>query len=349
MSLILEESWNGLSHEEQKTLEELYNSDRPSDQSTSVITKKLIDYFIERKEMLTRESRTSALWLSYVQYVSIVKEFIRAERTNDWSLHISATKNMLNLFSATCHNNYAKRCRLYLQSITTLETTYPHVYEQLMVGNHTVRRSSKQWAGIWTDLSIEQILRKSLKGKGGVIGRGITENVLNVRTKTMHRCAEVTDALSIVSFLSNTEVQHKETFTSRGKRDSDDFEKVLTWFRPHNPFEVGPDLIALESGLVDDKNCLTCDCAEEIRTCIQAELDGKTFSSCSFKKKNQISLYSNVNQEDVAIDPLTLFLRLVVVVERKPESEIADYFHYELSPYPMSLFKDGVHSPWRSG
>ena len=91
----------------------------------------------------------------------------------------------------------------YLQSIITLETIYPHVYEQFMVGNRTVRRSSKQWAGIWTDLSIEQILVKSLKGKRGVIGRGITENVPYVRTKTMHRCVEVTNALSIVSFLSH--------------------------------------------------------------------------------------------------------------------------------------------------
>ena len=86
MSLILEEFCNGLSNEEPKSLEELYNSeqlynsDRPSDQSTSVIAKKRIDFFIERKEKFTRESRTSALWLSYVKYVSIVKEFIHAER-----------------------------------------------------------------------------------------------------------------------------------------------------------------------------------------------------------------------------------------------------------------------------
>ena len=94
---------------------------------------------------------------------------------------------------------------------------------------------------------------KSLKGKGGVIGRGITENFLNVRTNTMHRCAEVTDVLSIVSFLSNSSPTQR-TFASRFKRDSDGFETVLTWFRAHNPFEVGPDLIALESGLVNDKN-----------------------------------------------------------------------------------------------
>ena len=40
-------------------------------------------------------------------------------------------------------------------------------------------------------------------------------------------------------------------------------------------------------------------------------------------------------------DRLTLFLRLLVVVERKSENEIADYFNYESTPYPMSIFKNG--------
>ena len=74
---------------------------------------------------------------------------------------------MLNLFSATGHNNYAKTCRLYLQSYTSLEKDHPHVFEQFMLGNHTVRRTEKNWSGIWTDLSIEHILVKSLKGRGG--------------------------------------------------------------------------------------------------------------------------------------------------------------------------------------
>ena len=43
----------------------------------------------------------------------------------------------------------------------------------------------------------------------------------------------------------------------------------------------------------------------------------------------------------MTIDPLTLFLRLLVVVERKPKNEIANCFNYELTPYPMSLFQDG--------
>ena len=56
------------------------------------------------------------------------------------------------------------------------------------------------------------------------------------------------------------------------------------------------------------------------------------------------SLYASVNvgTEKVTIDPLPLFLRLIVLVERKPENEIVDLFRYEMAPYPMTLFKDGI-------
>ena len=115
---------------------------------------------------------------------------------------------MLNLFAATGHNNYAKSCRLYLQSVSALANDNPEVSQQFLFGNHTVRRTDKNWTGIWTDLSIEQILMKSLKGRSGVIGKGITENVMNVWTKSMHRCAEVTDAVTSIVSLSNTDDQH---------------------------------------------------------------------------------------------------------------------------------------------
>ena len=120
------------------------------------------------------------MWLNYTKYFEIAKQFTKADRTNDWLLHVSTTKQMLNLFAATGHNNYAKTCRLYLDSIGTLKSEHPEIYDQFIAGNHTVRRTENFWSGIPTDLSIEQVLMRSLKGRGDVIGRGITETVLNV-------------------------------------------------------------------------------------------------------------------------------------------------------------------------
>ena len=163
------------------------------------------------------------------------------------------------------------------------------------------------------------------------------------------RCAEVTESLSTLTSLSKSgDQRHKELFSARIKRDYDDFTKIQCWFKSHNPFEAGSQLVALDSDLVDDKNAVTCNKAEEIGASIQTGLDGKTFSNCSFKRKYQMvtlqSLHSSVKigTENVTIDPLTLFLRLIIVVERKPENEIVNYFNYELSPYPMSLSKVGI-------
>ena len=129
MSIVLEDNWNDLNLDEQKSLEESYESECPADQSTSFIAKNLIDLFVEKKENFKRESRTSALRLNYVRFISVVQEFIRAERTNNWPLHVAASKNMLNLFAAIGHNNYAKSCRLYLQSIKELKITQLDIYE----------------------------------------------------------------------------------------------------------------------------------------------------------------------------------------------------------------------------
>ena len=72
---------------------------------------------------------------------------------------------------------------------------------------------------------------------------------------------------------------------------------------------------------------VTCDRAEEISASIQTNLDGKTFSNISFKRERQIitlqSLHSSVKINTICHNkPINTFLRLILVIERKPENEI---------------------------
>ena len=93
---------------------------------------------------------------------------------------------------------------------------------------------------------------------------------------------------------------------------------------------------------------MTSEKGEEIDASLQQSLDHVNFTEASLRRKDQIytlqSLYYSaaIKNEKVSINPVTLFLRLIVVVDRMPESEIEDYLYYELSPYPMSLFKNGT-------
>ena len=100
--------------------------------------------------------------------------------------------------------------------------------------------------------------------------------------------------------------------------------------------------------LVGNSFSITCDRAEAIGASIQSKMEGKSYAEVTFKRKDQIinlqSLYSAVKVpgDIIDINPLTLFLRLITVVERQPETRICSFFEYELPPYPMSLFKDHI-------
>ena len=189
-SLILQEFTDKLSPLEVQSLLKLASSEDLSGIDSDTVLKNAQAWFEKEKVHLKSKSRTGLLWVAYMEYVFVLLNFIRAERTSDWPGHLAASQRMLNLFSATGHHHYAKSCRLYVQTALKLEHDYPNIYVHFMNGNHTVKRTEKEWSGISTDLAIEQILMRS-----GVIGRGLTENVSRVWTKTMHRMAEVNEAL----------------------------------------------------------------------------------------------------------------------------------------------------------
>lgn len=70
-------------------------------------------------------SRTAKLCVQYLCYVEILKLFIRAERTGNWSLHLEAFNQVINILAATEHIHYAKSARLYLQNVLELPSMYP--------------------------------------------------------------------------------------------------------------------------------------------------------------------------------------------------------------------------------
>ena len=77
-----------------------------------------------------------------------------------------ATQKMLNLFAVTGHIHYVKSARLYLQIMQNLPISHPWLSEQFAVNKlFSVRRSDQFWAGLWTDLTIEQILMRSIKNR----------------------------------------------------------------------------------------------------------------------------------------------------------------------------------------
>ena len=109
--------------------------------------------------------------------MQVVKDFIMSERTGDFILYLYSISRMINLFAATAHIHYAKSARLHLQNMLNLEESHPWVHDRFTKGFHAIRRSDKFWAGLWSDLIIEQVMMRSIKSSGGLTrGRGIAES-----------------------------------------------------------------------------------------------------------------------------------------------------------------------------
>lgn len=60
------------------------------------------------------ESRTSKLWLNLIQQIDLMLNFILAERTGNWKLHIHTITDMLPYFHAAGHIPYAKSAHMYV-------------------------------------------------------------------------------------------------------------------------------------------------------------------------------------------------------------------------------------------
>jgi len=309
------------------------------------------DKLQDMKRALAAQSRTAEYWLLYLYYVSVLKMFLRAERCGDWHLQIASIRQMVHLFAAMGHRNYAKCAHLYVEQMTELPTSHPEVYQQFVSGRHAVHQSNKFWTGISVDLSIEQAMMRAIKGKGGVMhGRGASESVRSTWISTVHKTAGVKTALSNLADIEycHDVVQHPELGKSRARRDNVDLVKMLDFFRCHNPFDSSDSrLRCLTSGITAvESDGINCDKAEEVGANIVRWMDGMPFSAVSLRRKDQVWTLAQVtsvcnansNKRIGTVDPTVLFNCLLVIMQRS--ANMQKYFGYELSPQPTSLFKD---------
>ena len=106
----------------------------------------------------------------------------------------------------------------------------------------------------------------------------------------------------------------------------------------HNPiYDNEPLLRSIATGLTaTEGDGINCDEAEKIGQDIQATI----------KKKDQIKTLELLkmgvekDKENIHVDPMLLFSRLVALIER--EEEIREYFRFELKAFPISLFQNGM-------
>jgi len=98
---------------------------------------------------------------------------------------------------------------------------------QLNSGLFVIRRSDRLWAGLPSDLVIEQVLMRSSKTNSGLTrGRGMEETQRMRWLLAMPACAEVSEVMQeLTGKHFHTSEQHKEMTEARRERDRKDRER----------------------------------------------------------------------------------------------------------------------------
>ena len=301
-----------------------------------------ITTILEEKIDSLKSSRTASLWLQYMKMVDILRQYIRAERTGNWALHLEAIYKMLPYLAASGHNHYSKSAWVYLQRMSQLEKQHPDIYQQFQEGLHVVRRSDRLWAGLSTDLVIEQVLMRSMKSSGGLTrGRGMTEQQRLVWVLSMPICAEVNKAMQELTGVNyDTGEQNRDMTKARQARDWKDIHTIISYLQENSPFASDTSLRNISTGV---HACATVnvDKAEAVGRAILENMEGKTVGEYVFKRANQAVTLNckssvKVDGDDIQIDPQLLFQRLTLVA--KSRDRLEDVFQYELCSYPPALF-----------
>ena len=114
------------------------------------------------------------------------------------------------------------------------------VYQKFLDGFHVIRRSNQCWAGLSSDLVIEQTLMRSLKSTGGLTrGSGMTEDMRNLWTLSAPATSEYNIAMQDFTNLTfTTSAQQKDSTEARIKKNASDLEKIRTKLEACSPFNL---------------------------------------------------------------------------------------------------------------
>ena len=290
-----------------------------------------------------KEYRTARLWIQYMEMVSVLRDFIRAERTGNWYGHLKSVFRMLPFFAASGHNLYLKSAYIYLQNMLKLKDTHPDVHLAFVSGLHTIQRTEKNWAGLSTDLVIEQVLMRSLKTAGGLTrGRGVTENQRALWLMSMPAKAEINNAMLDVLKMNNTTDGHRDITRSRIARDTKDTAIIHSFLEERNPFTCSCFALRnIESGITAS-DTVNADNAIDIGNRIIQKMIGQPQNRFTFQRSWQAVPLSEKTSvtllgEKINIDTQLLFQRLITAAGRLVD-DTGDLFQYELCSVPSSLF-----------
>ena len=167
-------------------------------------------------------SRTAKLWVNCVIKPGFtIMKYVRADREADWPLHLASVHEMMPLFFAASHFNYA---RYGLYSLREMEAMPTVVRQHVVKGEHTMHHNACLFNGIWSDMAIETTFMRYGHGQSGIIGITLIPETLKTWAYSLHAYNTVVSNLDQMrtqeQHVPASQTHHKEEAKARVKTDT---------------------------------------------------------------------------------------------------------------------------------
>lgn len=88
--------------------------------------------------VLPQHGPLAQLWLSYLDLINLVLQFVRATKEGNWKLHLQCIRQMIPWLFAYDRVNYSRYLPVYLCEMLSLPTSHPSADEQMKHGEFAV-------------------------------------------------------------------------------------------------------------------------------------------------------------------------------------------------------------------
>ena len=298
---------------------------------------------------IASENRTSKLWIDcLIIPVLHMMTYIRAERESDWNLHLAVVEEMIPLFFAAGHVNYARYASYYLKSMYDLPSG---LQQQFSKGQHTMHHIPGIFNGIWSDMAIETTFMRYGHSRQGIVGITLKPEAVKTWAYSLHACHSLLSSLNAMRNNQQTSHQttHKEESSGRMKLDEADRanlrNKLELCIDPLDPAQLSEGLVNVVTGQITNHASVNPDHAlqfgrhqmekfhQSLPESFYQPIPKLVNSMATARKHIKVGDHKIINTE-------ALYARAMSLHNTSRELDYTNLMSFELSPVPTAFFND---------
>ena len=313
------------------------------------------DSFIAWRNDMVKKSPTFKFWDMIMRYETLILIFVRAHREKNFLLYVEVLEELVPLFFALDHANYARWMSVHIRDMKSLPNTVKDEFEKH--SHWVLSKTYNKFSAIPFDQAHEQE-NKIVKGSGGAVG--LTENPDAFR-RWMLTGPEKARLLKEFEeeYLPDEDkdnpknFQHHEQGLSAQKAFQRHVVSLSETIRGMgNPFlDDFKDLVTIDSrnctdaSVVNTVNILEETGKQQYEDFVKKVLDERTHSIHDPIKRNSLALFRQPRRKTmpkhgkkikVLQNNVTLFGQLFIAMQNR-ESDLDEFFAHEVQSFPPSL------------